>query len=353
MKIVILNNLYYPYNRGGAEAVVKVIIDDLKSQGHDVFLITNKPKTTAKNSNLENKDLKIYYIESNYFNLAELSLAKKLIWHFNNLFSFKNSKYIKEILKTERPDLIMTHNLMGLGFRLPVIIRNLKITHEHYLHDIQLLHPSGLIMFGNENIVNSLIAKIYQYFTRCFFSSPYKIISPSKWLLEQHLKKSFFKKSITEINNVFAKNNVEELKTISKKGNNFLFIGQIEYHKGITLLIKSFKEALKIKPEIKLSVVGNGLLLDKLINENSDQKEIEFIGRVEGYELKKIMSKNDYLIVPSLCYENAPTTIFEAHSNGLKVIAAEIGGIPEIVNSNDELFKPGDFEDLKNHILSK
>ena len=167
MKIAIANNLYYPFNRGGAEAVVKTMVTDLKSDGHEVFLITTKPK---KSSDTVNQDLKIYQLPSDYYNLAGMPLIKKIAWHFNNLFSYRNTNKITKILAQEKPDLIMTHNLMGLGFRLPIAIRKLKIKHEHYLHDIQLLHPSGLIMLGDENIINSRASKFYQYFTRHFFA---------------------------------------------------------------------------------------------------------------------------------------------------------------------------------------
>ncbi len=350
MKIAIANNLYYPFNRGGAEAVVKTMVTDLKSDGHEVFLITTKPK---KSSDTVNQDLKIYQLPSDYYNLAGMPLIKKIAWHFNNLFSYRNTNKITKILAQEKPDLIMTHNLMGLGFRLPIAIRKLKIKHEHYLHDIQLLHPSGLIMLGDENIINSRASKFYQYFTRHFFASPDKIISPSQWLLDQHLKKSFFKNSETEIKNVFSKINTKEVEKIKNNRSNFLFIGQIEYHKGITLLIEAFKKALLEKPELKLTIVGNGLLLEVLIKDNQAEQRIKFLGRIEGEELKEIMRENDCLVVSSLCYENAPTTIFEAHANNLNVLAADIGGIPEIINSNDELFKPGDIDDLKNKILNK
>ncbi len=349
MKIAIANNLYYPFNRGGAEAVVRKMISDLISDGHEVFLITTKPKTETSPVN---QDLKIYYLPSGYSRLAEFSDFKKVIWHFNNLFSFKNTALIKKILESEKPDLIMTHNLMGLGFRLPLAIKDLKIKHEHYLHDIQLLHPSGLIMLEKEKIVNSFSAKIYQYFTRSFFSSPDKIISPSKWLLEQHLNKSFFKNSETEIKNVFSKVVSPEPTKPLDSNNNLLFVGQVEYHKGITLLLEAFKLALLEKPSIKLSIVGNGLMLNELKEIYSHEKQIQFLGRIEGSELREIMKNSLCLIVPSLCYENAPTTIFEAHAAGLKVLAANIGGIPEIINQNDKLFKPGSVSDLKNHLLN-
>lgn len=348
MKIAILNNLYCPFNRGGAETVIKNLLTDFKSQGHEVFLITTKAKNIDTPSNT---DLKIYYFPSDYSRLNEFSSLKKISWHFKNIFSFSKTAKIKKVLEDEKPDLIMTHNLMGLGFRLPIAIRELKIYHEHYLHDIQLLHPSGLIMLGKEDIINSLAAKIYQYFTRRWFSSPNKIISPSKWLLDQHLKKSFFKNSSTSVKNLFSKIETSTSPKLTENKNNFLFIGQVEYHKGITLLIEAFKAALLIKPRLKLTVIGDGLMLDKLKKINDQEKQITFLGRLEGLELKEIMKENNCLVVPSLCYENAPTTIFEAHSNNLRVLASNIGGIPEIINENDFLFKPGDVDDLKTWLL--
>ncbi|MFZ4631892.1 MAG: glycosyltransferase [Patescibacteria group bacterium] len=350
MKIAIANNLYFPFNRGGAETVIKKMISDFKSQNHEVFLITTKPKNEKDPINL---DLKIYYLQSDYSRLAEFSPLRKILWHFTNIFSFRNTDLIKKIFEEEKPDLVLTHNLMGLGFMLPLVIKDLKIKHHHYLHDIQLLYPSGLMMFGEEKVIDGISSKIYQLFTRLLFSSPNKIISPSAWLLKQHLSRAYFKKSETEIKNLVEinKNNNEILKNNRDKYK-FLFVGQIEKHKGIILLIESFKEALKIKPDLKLSVVGDGKILNEVKKLSEGYIQIEFLGRLDSLEVKNTMTACACLIIPSLCYENAPTTIFEAHDCGLKVLAANIGGIPEIINSNDLLFNPGDIEDLKNKILS-
>ncbi len=44
MKICIINNLYPPFARGGAEQVVKKTIDNLLTRGHRVVLITSTPQ---------------------------------------------------------------------------------------------------------------------------------------------------------------------------------------------------------------------------------------------------------------------------------------------------------------------
>lgn len=349
MKIAIANNLYFPYNRGGAETVVRNQISELKNLGHDVFLISCRPKKENPPVNL---DLKIYYLESNYSRLGSLPNYCHLIWHIKNTFSFAKSAAIKKILVSEKPDLLITHNIMGLGFRLPKVLRKLKIRHEHYLHDIQLLHPSGLMMFGQEKIVDSLGAKIYQIFTRAFFASPAKIVSPSFWLLGQHRQRGFFCESETEIRS-FNDNSALPASIKKPPFTNYLFVGQIETHKGILLLIKSFLSALELNPNLKLNIIGDGSILPQAKELAKSSAQISFLGRLDKAGVISQMQANDCLVIPSLCYENTPMTIHEAHGAGLSVLAANIGGIPEIIKSGDRLFTPSDYIDLKNKLLEK
>ena len=362
MKIALANNLYYPYNRGGAETVVKKMIADLRAQNHEVILFTLRPKKNssseeASSKNVEISDengLKIYRFASNYSRLAEFSLFRKILWHGGDIFSFKKTTAIKKILTTEKPELIITHNLMGLGFLLPRAIKKLNIRHEHYLHDIQLLHPSGLMMFGKEKEVDSLSTKIYQFFTRQFFNSPAKVISPSAWLLKEHKQRGFFKDSAEEIkrfNVIKEKESLNSDRDVAQKKQKFLFVGQIETHKGIILLIQAFKKARQIKSDIFLTIAGDGSLLAEAKKIAGEDERIEFRGHLDSSEIKSLMEASDCLIVPSLCYENSPTTIYEAQAISLPIIAAKIGGIPEIVELKDRLFKPGDGDDLIKSIL--
>lgn len=361
MKIVIINNLYYPFNRGGAENVVRRLINDLQAQAHTVYLITAKPLGASSPDNL---DCQTYFFPSRYFDLANFSLPKKLLWHITNLFSLQQTRAILKKINTIQPDLVITHNLMGLGFLLPLYLRRLKIRHEHYLHDIQLLHPSGLIIFGQENIINSSWAKLYQFFTRHYFGSPSKVISPSHWLLEQYKNKNFFPNSTFEIKPFVQKNlnpvnqNLNKETTLvntmlpSQPKTKFLFVGQIEQHKGIILLINAFKKVLDNRPGAELTIIGDGQLLLEAKKLAAQTPAIKFLGRLESAAVYRLMAASDYLIVPSLCYENSPTTIYEAHALNLPVIAAQIGGIPEITKTTDYLFAPNNIDDLINKLLA-
>ena len=245
MKIVLLHNLYGELTRGGAENVVSLMAQELRASGQTVFLITTKPREIKSLPDIDPTGLKIYYLDSDFYNLGGTSLPYRLFWQIGNIFSVAKYGQIKKILKQEKPDLAITHNLMGLGFLTPLILRRLHIRQEHFLHDIQLLHPSGLLIWGSEKKIGSVGAKIYQFFTRRGFASPAKIISPSRWLLDIHKRHGFFSNSEIEIRPLRLKTEgmTDNLRPRDKKkpAKNFLFVGQLEAHKGILFLIETFK----------------------------------------------------------------------------------------------------------------
>ncbi len=349
MKIAVINNLYKPYQKGGAEKVAEITINQLQSLGHQVFLITTKPQ----NQKEENTPLKTYYINSKYYNLKDYGYTYRLLWQIDNVFNIKKSLKLKSVLKKEKPDLIISNNLMGLSFLSFLVIRQLKIKHVHILHDVQLIHPSGLIFYRQEEIANTIAAKIYQFLNKKISSSPKLIVSPSKWLLEKHLRRGFFKKSKKLIlDNPLAFKKIENKKelTENKQNYNFIFVGQIEEHKGIIFLIKTFNQ-IKEKQNIKLTIVGDGTLISEAQELAKDNKNIIFLGRKSGDEVKAELLKHDCLIVPSLCYENSPTVIYEASAFNLPVIASDLGGISELIKKyKGMLFEAKNSHDLINKI---
>ncbi|MCX6800259.1 MAG: glycosyltransferase, partial [Candidatus Falkowbacteria bacterium] len=229
MKIALINNLYYPLEKGGAERVLHKITLELKSQGHCVFVIASKPFF----KNLSTKDeVLVYRLNSIYYYLDKVPFFLRIFWHLWNAVNLINYFKIKNILKNEQPDIVMTHNLMGLGTLTVRSIRALKIKHVHTLHDIQLIHPSGLVYLGEEAKLNNPFTLIYSKINAWLIGSPSLVISPSQWLLDSYKNKGFFKHSDLKV----LLNPVEIASSKNKnkrKKNQLLFVGQIEDHKGI------------------------------------------------------------------------------------------------------------------------
>jgi glycosyltransferase involved in cell wall biosynthesis len=137
----------------------------------------------------------------------------------------------------------------------------------------------------------------------------------------------------------------------------FLYVGQIEDHKGVPFLVRTFvnfwepfwtsSAEKKEKLSVELMIVGSGSRSADVEKIAYGDKRIKVFGAKTHSEVKEIMQSADCLIVPSLCYENSPTVIHEAAFLGLPVIAARIGGISELVHETGGiLFDPGSEEDL-------
>ena len=271
MKICLINNLYKPYNRGGAEKIVKIIANGLRAGGHEVFIITTRPlfanyKTQNPEPRTQNPKPKIFYIRSLYFNINKIPKFLRTSWHAGDMFDVGSYLKIKSILKKEKPDIVMTHNLKGIGYLIPKAIKSLGIKHIHTLHDIQLLHPSGLMIYNQEKKINSWSAKIYARICRWLLASPDIVISPSSWLMTMHTDEKFFKNSKRIIlPNPIA--NISQITHKNKKNHTFkfLYVGQIEKHKGILFLIKAFRKLSDNleKNTCQLTILGNGTKIKK------------------------------------------------------------------------------------------
>ena len=412
MKICLINNLYKPYNRGGAERIVELIARGLQNQGHDVFVITTLPvgkkhenppplppplklwrtrKLRRAGTKIRQSEAgpllaekhEIYYISALYYNLNFLPKFLRLFWHVGDMFDVGSYFRVKSILKKEKPDIVMTHNLKGVGYLIPKAIRSLSIRHIHTLHDIQLLHPSGLMIHNKERKVDSNLSKMYANVCCWLFNSPDTVISPSKWLMKMHVDRGFFKESEKVVipnpsppadakslagkpaplplrwergaginGRILRDSSLSHDKVVGEGqggGFRFLYIGQIEEHKGILFLIKVFKmlrEDLE-DASCELVIVGDGSKLKQAQKLAGNDGRIKFLGKISHKDLQVMMQKYNALVVPSLCYENSPTVIYEALSAGLPVIASRIGGTAELVHKTAGiLFKPDNHGDL-------
>lgn len=342
MKIALINNLYPPYNKGGAEKIVELTSRELEKQGHEVFIISTRPWL----SSAKNKKMPVHYLSSAYYHLAGIPKFLRIFWHLWDLYNWKNYLKLKKILTREKPDLVISHNLKGVTGLAPKLLRKEGFRHIHTLHDIQLLHPSGLLIRGQEKKLDSRANRIYIQKQKQLWGSPQLVVSPSRWLLDLHKDYGFFSNSKTRVlPNPMPKNSGRYPgRQGHQSGFQFLYVGQIEKHKGINTLVQAFQELSD--PSARLKIVGQGSQLKKIRYRLSDPR-INLLGARNKTEVEKIMRVSDCLIVPSLCYENSPTVIYEAIRAGLPILASDLGGIPEVAELGaSRLFTPGNKKGL-------
>ncbi|PIZ52778.1 hypothetical protein COY25_04550 [Candidatus Uhrbacteria bacterium CG_4_10_14_0_2_um_filter_41_7] len=353
MKIGIVSNLYPPYVRGGAEYVVVRTVEKLIEQGEDIFVITSCPKERALGLEcFRNASERIYYFfpKNLYYLLDDYKhyVPVRLLWHIIDGFSRYGAKNTTEVLKKENPDVVFTHNLKGIGLRIPLAIQKFGTPHIHVVHDLQLIYPSGLLFIGQEkkSILVRPIYSAYQKVCSYLMGQPDLVIFPSEYLRKTYLEKGFFKHSRIRVMQNPAPDNIRSARIYREnKALNLLFIGQLEYHKGIQFLIEAFK---KLDIKANLIIAGEGTLRNYVELEAEKNKNITYLGYIAVEQMMECFGAADALVVPSLCYENSPTVIYEALAAGVPVVASEIGGVGELVENgrNGFLFKPEDETDF-------
>ena len=98
--------------------------------------------------------------------------------------------------------------------------------------------------------------------------------------------------------------------------------------------------------QVELRIVGDGKLKKEVEEWAKGDKRIKVYGRLDEKALAEVYKKSDVLIFPSICIENHPIVIDEAHQFGLRVIASDTGGVSEMVRLEDMLVRPDDVERL-------
>lgn len=351
MKICLINNLFYPKARGGTEQVVQRIAEKLADLGNEVVVITSKEIGSDIRDQFGKINV-IRFFSWNIFwigNIEKYPAVIRIFWHFFDMFNIQSFLKIRKILKDEKPDLVVTHNLKGLGYLIPWAIKRSGIKYFHEIHDVQLAIPSGLLIKGSENSWpnNFFLTKIYEKINKKLFSFPDVVISPSSWLMDFYLRKNFFTNSKKLIlQNPSPTIIASDQNHLPNECVNFLYVGQIEDHKGILFLLDVFKSG-KLD-NCKLIVVGDGSKRDDVQKIADEYPWIDFRGRLSNEDVMKLYNEVDITIVPSLCYENSPTVVYESLSQGVPVIASNAGGTGELIKrgSNGFTFEAGNKNDL-------
>jgi glycosyltransferase involved in cell wall biosynthesis len=136
-----------------------------------------------------------------------------------------------------------------------------------------------------------------------------------------------------------------------------LFVGRIDFEqKGVDLLLAALSNIVHRRGmKVRLRLVGPdwgdleaAVLLAKQLNIG---QSVEFLGAMPQGELVREMRSADALVLPSR-FEPFGIVVLEAMAAGLPVVAARVGGIPELVTDgfNGMLFDRGSAESLSSKL---
>ena len=346
MRILIVSNLYGPLSRGGAETIARQVAEELVRQQHHVVVLSTTGRRDAEFavSNEAGVEVLRFDPELPYHLLddAQQPIWRRLLWHAWDLLPWSRSTgWMQRAIDHAKPDLILTHNLRGMGMGLVTAIRRSGVRWVHVLHDVQLLVPSGLRWLDRAPAwQRPWITLPYQLWTRFLMGSPETVIGPSQYVLDAHRAAGLFPRSHMrqQTNPVAAPEQVS--RQLDPDVMHLLFVGQLTQSKGLHVLLEVLRE---VDWPVWLDVVGDGPEQTALQERSLTVPEhvhCVFHGRLKREQVFTYLAQAHALVVPSVVVENCPGVILEAASVGTPVIGSDQGGIPELVHESG-LFAPG------------
>lgn len=337
MKILMVNKFLYP--RGGSESYMLSLGEHLARLGHEVeYFGMYDPKNTVGNTAGK-------YTQNMDFHSKGLS---RFLYPFKIIYSFEAKKKIMQVIDDFKPDIVHMNNI---NFQLtPSIIYGIKkrgIPLVQTVHDYQMICPNHLMYNFDQNtpcekcvggfhinciknkcihnsavksILGAIEAKLYSWLKT--YKKVDLFVCPSRFLENKLLsaKKYYSGKTLT-IHNFINKNQFSSSCTHSE--DYIVFVGRLSKEKGI----ENLAAAAKLLPDIPFVVAGGGpdeAMLHGISN-------ITLAGFLTGDRLTELMAKAKLLLLPSVCYENCPLSILEAHCLGVPVVTMNSGGMAELV----------------------
>ena len=113
----------------------------------------------------------------------------------------------------------------------------------------------------------------------------------------------------------------------------FLWVGRMEYRKGLELLIDAIRK-LPLEKKWNVVLCGDGSerpKIQNIVTASNFSDRVSFLGQVSYKEIKGIYREATVFVFPSL-RETTGTVLLEAMSCGLPVICLKQGGAVNIVN---------------------
>ncbi|MBO5453229.1 MAG: glycosyltransferase [Clostridia bacterium] len=337
MKILMVNKFLYP--RGGSESYMLYLAEHLKKAGHKVefFGMEDENNTVGNSAGLYTKNMDFH---SKGFS--------RFLYPFRIIYSFEAKKKIMKVIDDFKPDIVHMNNI---NFQLtPSIIYGIKkkgIPLVQTVHDYQMICPNHLLYNFDKNtpcekcvkgshinciknkcIHSSLVKSVLGVIEAKLYSllKTYKkvdlFVCPSNFLENKLLKaKKYYNGKTKTIHNFINKDKFAN--TSRREEAYIVYVGRLSKEKGI----ENIKGAAKLLGEYEFIVAGSGPDEDLL----KGAANIKLAGFLTGDELCSLMGNAKVLLLPSVCYENCPLSILEAHAMGVPVVTMNSGGMAELV----------------------
>lgn len=316
---------------GGASVHLLDLAKGMINQGHQVHILVGGTGTFTDE------------LKKNNINFNSLKHLKREISLVHDLLGFWE---IRKYLKQLNPDIVHCHSSKaGLLGRLVAKSLNLPVVFTAH-------------GWAFTEGISSKKQKIYSSLERFLAKASDHIITVSEYDRQHGFKYDVGSPEIVEtihngVPDIKIPNYIKNFDPIVK----LIMVARFEDPKDQYFLIQALCK-LPLQLNWKIDFLGEGPNLQKcknLVNKNNLGNKVIFHG--QSIKVKEFLNDADIFILISN-YEGFPLTILEAMSVGLPIIASDVGGVKESVQStNGYLIPRGDLntlvESLKDLIVDK
>ena len=261
----------------------------------------------------------------------------------------------RTILSDKQPDILHTHLIDGLSASIWQRAKKAGMGVLHTAHDYHLLCPRSMMLTRTLKVCNTpqLGCQLYRRWHIGTTRHVDLFCSPSRFLIEKHREAG-----LLSARTAIVRNGIPLPEPMTREAHSdivpsrFLFAARLTVEKGCQILLDAV-ENMPPEANFELTVAGKGPFEEAFRALAARDARVKFLGYIQAEAKTEAFRRCNYLLIPSLWYENAPVVIVEAAAYGMGVIGSRMGAIPEFVRHEETglLFTPGDAKDLSDAMM--
>ena len=274
--------------------------------------------------------------------------------------------WFADLVRALKPTVVHTHHYAHLGLEYLRVIKQVNPS----IRIVMTLHEYMAICSNNGQMIKTgpsfklCSRSSYDECRQCFpqksaedfwmrkhyfmkhFELVDQFVSPSEFLRQRYIAWGLPADKIVVIENGQSDEAAlpPRLLAEGETRNRFGFFGQINPYKGLHVVLEALHQMPKEERK-KIVLEVHGANLEHQSQEFQDKIEalrkplikqgvVQWVGPYQPHELRSRMAGVDWVIVPSIWWENSPMVIQEAFSCGRPLLVSDIGGMQEKVMSN-------------------
>ncbi|MCX2722845.1 glycosyltransferase family 4 protein [Roseibium salinum] len=351
MRILVFAHNHPDLHPGGTETVACELARAYRKAGHEALFVaaTNHlhrephPGTSFQAISDSGDELLMWAGHFDRFNMSQIDLKAFV-------------PDMQTLLESFRPDVVHIHHLLLFGVELPVLIRrvlpHVKIVmtlHDYYpicANDGVLMQTpdepcaalgaGGLCRCIPEAKPNDL--RLRERFIKTHFDAIDEFVAPSNFLRGVYVRWGLSADRIKLIRNGRPDAAPAPLRSAPGAPRNvFGFFGNLTPWKGIEVLLQAARILNEREVDFELRVHGGAPFQDPDFVERIERlfeetaPNVTRLGPYKTHDVPELMGPVDWVVVPSVWWENAPLVIAEAQQHGRPVITSGVGGMAEAV----------------------